>query len=91
MIFLRSDMAVMPEALQYELYHFNETPRVFMYTSLDNRMNLAVVDALVYLYFMKYFVYKKRNQLMNKQLIVNKLESILERQSYLGHCETGYN
>ena len=93
LIFLPSNRAIVPDALQYEFDRSVNAPLEYTSDSYayDIWYGLAIVDAVVYLYFIKYLISANRNQLMNKHVAINKLESVLKCESNLGHRETGYN
>ena len=97
MVFLRSDMSITPEALQYEMYRSRKKqkqPKHKKQTGFRHKYqccDMVVVDAVVYLHFLQYLAHAKLNRRIHKHIAINKLESVLPSETILGHRETGYN
>ena len=90
-IYLRSDVAIIPQALQFEMYRSFGTTHGSRDEINDDWMDLVVVEAHVYLYFIKYLAYTNRSQLIQKHMAINNLESVLKSEISPYHRETGYN
>ena len=88
--FMRGEMNIVPYPLQFEFYRSSAADRETRDPYKEQWMDLAVVDTIVYLYFLQYECYRhQRNQKLRETTLL-KLRKCVEEDE-LFHKETALN
>jgi hypothetical protein len=89
--FLQQEINCVPRELQYEM--FRSTQYDFQHRNQDEDilMDFAVVDSLVFLYYLQYKVYRHLQRYQDQHQALSKLANTIGTDKTLRHKETALN